>query len=470
MPLSQESNLKPSVIVEFLDRYIVGQNKAKRAVAIALRNRLRRRMLEEDIAREIAPKNILMVGPTGVGKTEIARRLAELVNAPFVKVEATKFTEVGYVGRDVESMIRDLVESSVQMVKNQKMEYVQQEAAERAEERLVDSLLPKSSKKSKVPDLTRLFSGNQEEPEEEQEEDQQHERFRESTRSKLLAMLREGKLGEREVEIEVQESSQVGFPMVGGGGMDSMGIDISEMLGGILPKKTRRRRMKVSQARRVLQAEEAEKLIDMDEVTREAIKKAEEEGIVFVDEIDKVVAKGAAGGPDVSREGVQRDLLPVVEGCPVQTKHGSVNTDHILFISAGAFQKVKPSDLVPELQGRFPIRVELQALSSADLSRILVEPENSLLKQYKALLQTEEVFLEFTDDSVEAIAEMAEKMNREMENIGARRLHTMMEQLLEDISFSAPEKSGESFIIDSEFVRERLVSLVKDSDMRRYLL
>ncbi len=470
MPLSQESNLKPSVIVEFLDRYIVGQNKAKRAVAIALRNRLRRRMLEEDIAREIAPKNILMVGPTGVGKTEIARRLAELVNAPFVKVEATKFTEVGYVGRDVESMIRDLVESSVQMVKNQKMEYVQQEAAERAEERLVDSLLPKSSKKSKVPDLTRLFSGNQEEPEEEQEEDQQHERFRESTRSKLLAMLREGKLGEREVEIEVQESSQVGFPMVGGGGMDSMGIDISEMLGGILPKKTRRRRMKVSQARRVLQAEEAEKLIDMDEVTREAIKKAEEEGIVFVDEIDKVVAKGAAGGPDVSREGVQRDLLPVVEGCPVQTKHGSVNTDHILFISAGAFQKVKPSDLVPELQGRFPIRVELQALSSADLSRILVEPENSLLKQYKALLQTEEVFLEFTDDSVEAIAEMAEKMNREMENIGARRLHTMMEQLLEDISFSAPEKSGESFIIDAEFVRERLVSLVKDSDMRRYLL
>lgn len=469
MPLSQESNLKPSVIVEFLDRYIVGQNKAKRAVAIALRNRLRRRMLEEDIAREIAPKNILMVGPTGVGKTEIARRLAELVNAPFVKVEATKFTEVGYVGRDVESMIRDLVESSVQMVKNQKMEFVQQEAAERAEERLVDSLLPKTSKKSKVPDLTRLFSGNQEEPEEEPE-DQQQERYRESTRSKLLAMLREGKLGEREVEIEVQESSQVGFPMVGGGGMDSMGIDISEMLGGILPKKTRRRRMKVSQARRVLQAEEAEKLIDMDEVTREAIKKAEEEGIVFVDEIDKVVAKGAAGGPDVSREGVQRDLLPVVEGCPVQTKHGSVNTDHILFISAGAFQKVKPSDLVPELQGRFPIRVELQALTSADLSRILVEPENSLLKQYKALLQTEEVFLEFTDDSVEAIAEMAEKMNREMENIGARRLHTMMEQLLEDISFSAPEKSGESFIIDAEFVRERLVSLVKDSDMRRYLL
>ncbi len=469
MLLSQESNLKPSVIVEFLDRYIVGQNKAKRAVAIALRNRLRRRMLEEDIAREIAPKNILMVGPTGVGKTEIARRLAELVNAPFVKVEATKFTEVGYVGRDVESMIRDLVESSVQMVKNQKMEFVQQEAAERAEERLVDSLLPKSSKKSKVPDLTRLFSGNQEEPEEEPE-DQQQERFRESTRSKLLAMLREGKLGEREVEIEVQESSQVGFPMVGGGGMDSMGIDISEMLGGILPKKTRRRRMKVSQARRVLQAEEAEKLIDMDEVTREAIKKAEEEGIVFVDEIDKVVAKGAAGGPDVSREGVQRDLLPVVEGCPVQTKHGSVNTDHILFISAGAFQKVKPSDLVPELQGRFPIRVELQALTSADLSRILVEPENSLLKQYKALLQTEEVSLEFTDDSVEAIAEMAEKMNREMENIGARRLHTMMEQLLEDISFSAPEKSGASFIIDAEFVKERLVSLVKDSDMRRYLL
>jgi len=470
MNYSGEAGLKPSVIVEFLDRYIIGQEKAKRAVAIALRNRYRRRMLEESIAREIAPKNILMVGPTGVGKTEIARRLADLVKAPFVKVEATKFTEVGYVGRDVESIIRDLVEASVQMVKKEKMERVQELAAERAEERLVDYLLPSTPKKNKVPDFMKFFSGEQEEQEPETEEDERQERFRESTRSKLLAMLREDKLGDREVEIEVKESPQIGMPMMGGAGMDSMGIDITEMLGGILPKKTRRKSMKVSQARRVLQAEEAEKLVDMEEVTKEAIRKAEEEGIVFVDEIDKVVAGGTSGGPDVSREGVQRDLLPVVEGCPVQTKHGTVNTDHILFISAGSFQKVKPSDLVPELQGRFPIRVELQALSSSDLSRILVEPENSLLKQYKALLETEEVSLDFREDGIEAIAEMAENMNHEMENIGARRLHTMIEQLLEEISFSAPDKKGESLVIDGEFVRSRLVSLVSDSDMRRYLL
>lgn len=468
MSMFTEMGLTPSSIVEFLDRYIIGQDKAKRAVAIALRNRIRRRMLPEEMAKEIAPKNILMVGPTGVGKTEIARRLAELVKAPFVKVEATKFTEVGYVGRDVESIIRDLAEASVQMVKKQKMEEVQVQAADLAEQRLVDFLLPQPKKKTRIPDFMKVFSGTEnEEPEEPQEEE---ETVRESTRNKLFNMLREGKFDDREVEIEVQESSQMGIPVLGGAGLDSMGIDLSEMLGGMLPKKTRRRRMKVSQARRVIQAEEAEKLIDMEEVTRIALDKAQQEGIVFLDEIDKVVARGAAGGPDVSREGVQRDLLPVVEGCPVQTKYGTVHTDHILFISAGAFQKVKPSDLVAELQGRFPIRVELNALSKGDLSRILMEPENSLIKQYQALLQTENVELVFTEDGIKAISEFAEKMNHEMENIGARRLHTMIEQLLEELSFDAPEYAGKTVSVDEGFVNEKLGSLVKDTDMRRYLL
>ncbi|HPI97672.1 MAG TPA: ATP-dependent protease ATPase subunit HslU, partial [Synergistales bacterium] len=324
MPLSSEMDLIPSRVVQFLDRYIVGQEKAKKAVAIALRNRIRRRILPEEIAREIAPKNILMMGPTGVGKTEIARRLAELVNAPFVKVEATKFTEVGYVGRDVESMIRDLVESSVQMVKRQKMEEVQIKAAEMADQRLLDFLLPKAQKRKQVSDFMKIFSSPREETHPVQEDEEEEEdRIRESTRQKLLSMLQAGKLEDREVEIEVQENAQMGIPIVGGAGFDSMGIDINEMLGGLLPKKTKLRRMKVSQARRVLQAEEAEKLIDMEDVTRKALEKAQEEGIVFVDEIDKIVARGSAAGPDVSREGVQRDLLPVVEGCPVQTKYGT---------------------------------------------------------------------------------------------------------------------------------------------------
>jgi len=468
MPLSGELDLIPSRVVKFLDRYIVGQDSAKKAVAIALRNRIRRRILPEEMAREIAPKNILMMGPTGVGKTEIARRLAELVNAPFVKVEATKFTEVGYVGRDVESMIRDLVESAVQMVKKQKMEEVQEKAGELADQRLIDVLLPRAQKRKNVTDFMKIFSSSEEEPV--QEAEPEEDRIRESTRQKLLSMLKAGKLEDREVEIEVKEHSQMGIPVMGGAGLDSMGIDINEMLGGLLPRKTKQRRMKVSQARRVLQAEEAEKLIDMEEVTRKAVEKAQEEGIVFLDEIDKIVARGTASGPDVSREGVQRDLLPVVEGCPVQTKYGSVNTDHILFISAGAFQKVKPSDLVPELQGRFPIRVELNALSIEDLSRILLEPESSLVKQYQALLGTEQVNLDFREDGIMAIAEYAEKVNHDMENIGARRLHTMMEQLLEDISFYAPERTGETVEIDRTFVDEKLGSLVQDTDMRRYLL
>lgn len=464
-------DLTPRQIVEYLDRYIVGQEKAKKSVAIALRNRIRRRRLPENIAKEVAPKNILMVGPTGVGKTEIARRLADLVKAPFVKVEATKFTEVGYVGRDVESIVRDLAETAVAMVKKRKIEDVRIPAAERAEQRLADALLPRPERKSAVPDFMRLFGGGgSPEKEMEQDDSPEEERLRDSTRKKILALLREGKLDDREVEIDVTESQSVGIPLLGGAGMDSMGINIGDMLGGLLPKKTKRRRMKVSEARTMLAAEEAEKLVDMDAVVREALDKAQEEGIVFLDEIDKVVARGGTGGPDVSREGVQRDLLPIVEGSPVQTKYGTVNTDHILFITAGAFSSVKPSDLVPELQGRFPIRVELQPLTREDLARILVEPENSLLRQYTALLATEGVNMDFTPGAVAEMARLAERMNGEMENIGARRLHAMIEHLLENISFAAPEEGQGTVSVTPEFVRERLEPLISDSDIRRYLL
>ena len=464
-------DLTPRQVVEYLDRHIVGQEKAKKSVATALRNRIRRRRLSPEIAREVAPKNILMVGPTGVGKTEIARRLADLVKAPFVKVEATKFTEVGYVGRDVESMVRDLAEGSVAMVKKRKLEDVQAPAAERAEQRLADALLPRQEKRSSVPDFMKIFGGGAgTEKEQEKESSAEEDRMRDSTRRKILSLLREGKLDDREVEIDVTESQSMGIPVLGGAGMDSMGINIGDMLGGLLPKKTKRRRMKVSEARSMLKAEEAEKLVDMDAVTREAIDKAQEEGIIFLDEIDKIVARGGSSGPDVSREGVQRDLLPIVEGSPVQTKYGTVNTDHILFITAGAFSSVKPSDLVPELQGRFPIRVELQPLTRDDLARILVEPENSLLRQYKALLGTEGVDLEFTPEAVTEMALLAERMNAEMENIGARRLHAMIEHLLEDISFEAPEKQQGTIRISAEFVHERLDPLITDSDIRRYLL
>ena len=464
-------DLTPRQVVEYLDRYIVGQEKAKKSVAIALRNRIRRRRLSPEIAREVAPKNILMVGPTGVGKTEIARRLADLVKAPFVKVEATKFTEVGYVGRDVESMVRDLAEGSVAMVKKRKLEDVQAPAAERAEQRLADALLPRQEKRSSVPDFMKIFGGGAgTEKEQEKESSAEEDRMRDSTRRKILSLLREGKLDDREVEIDVTESQSMGIPVLGGAGMDSMGINIGDMLGGLLPKKTKRRRMKVSEARSMLKAEEAEKLVDMDAVTREAIDKAQEEGIIFLDEIDKIVARGGSSGPDVSREGVQRDLLPIVEGSPVQTKYGTVNTDHILFITAGAFSSVKPSDLVPELQGRFPIRVELQPLTRDDLARILVEPENSLLRQYKALLGTEGVDLEFTPEAVTEMALLAERMNAEMENIGARRLHAMIEHLLEDISFEAPEINPSRVVVNAAYVNERLQRFTEDEDLSKYIL
>ena len=473
-----EKTLTPRDVVTYLDRYIVGQDKAKRAVAIALRNRIRRKMLPEEIAREIAPKNILMMGPTGVGKTEIARRLARLVDAPFVKVEATKFTEVGYVGRDVESLVRDLVEAAVQMVRQRKIEEVQEPARERAEERLLDILLPRAKKEGHIPDFIKMLGlsqGNEEEAEtviepEESQEPEEEERSS-HTREKLRQMLRDGKLDEREVDVEVDESPRMGMSIIGGMGMEEMGINIGELLGGMMPKKQNKKRMAVVDALVVLQAEESEKLIDREAINREAVKKTQEEGIVFLDEIDKIASgSGTGGNLDVSREGVQRDLLPIVEGCAVQTKYGTVHTDHILFIAAGAFHKSKPSDLVPELQGRLPIRVELQPLSEEDLVRILTEPENSLVNQYQALIGTEDVKIDFTTEGVGAMASMAAMMNSQMENIGARRLHAMMEHLLEEISFDAPDNAGSVISLDGSFVREKLSGLAQDEDARKYLL
>ncbi len=469
MLISEEmKNLVPSAVVQYLGRYIVGQEKAKRAVAVALRNRVRRQKLSPELAREIAPKNILMVGPTGVGKTEIARRLAELVNAPFIKVEATKFTEVGYVGRDVESMIRDLAENAVGMVKKKMIADVQDDALAHAKDRLVDYLLPVKKSASGIPTFLSYLKnvesdGTEKTPQEEESQ------IRPSTRERMSNMLSAGKLDEHEVEIDVEESSSP-ISSFGNGEMGAIGINISEMMDGILPKKTRKRRLKVKDALRVLQTEEAEKLIDRESLTQQALEKVQQEGIIFIDEIDKIVSPARNVSANVSREGVQRDLLPIVEGSTVSTKYGQVKTDYILFIAAGAFHESKPSDLVPELQGRLPIRVELDALGKEELQRILTEPEHSLINQSKALLSTEGIKLTFTDGAVEEIASMAEKMNLEMENIGARRLHTIMEQILEEISFSAPQLSGEEIEITKEFVSEKLQPLTGDKDLRRYLL
>ncbi len=476
LSLENRASLTPRAVVAYLDRYVIGQEAAKRSVAIALRNRIRRRSLPDEMRHEVAPKNILMVGPTGVGKTEIARRLARLVDAPFVKVEATKFTEVGYVGRDVESMIRDLVEVSVQMVRRRKIDEVQDAAASHAEERLLDLLLPgqKKEKPTAVSDIMRLFGVSSEEEDEEKGTPSPESEERSAhTREKMRDMLRAGKLNAREVDVEVAESSKMGMGFIGGG-MEEMGINIGEIIGGMMPRKVSRKRMQVEEAMRVLQVEEAEKLLDMEQISQEALDKAQEEGIIFVDEIDKIATggtgSGGRSGPDVSREGVQRDLLPVIEGCTVQTKYGPVHTDHILFIAAGAFHQSKPSDLAPELQGRLPIRVELAALSEEDLVRILTEPENSLIKQYVALIGTEEVSLEFTDDAVKTIAEYAANMNAQMENIGARRLYAMMEHLLEEISFDASDREKDTITIDGNFVHGKLQDLVGDSDARKYLL
>lgn len=443
-------NLIPRRIVEELDHYIVGQDSAKKAVAIALRNRWRRQRLAPDMKDEVLPKNIIMIGPTGVGKTEIARRLARLANAPFLKVEASKFTEVGYVGRDVESMIRDLTEISLNMVKTEHMAKVQEKAKAHAEERLLDYLLPQPRSARGV------------------EVEDEKEKYRQ-TRERLRQQLHEGKLDSRYVDIEVKEKAMP-FGIVSNVGLEELEINLKEMLGSFLPEKQTRKKVRVPEALTVLVQEEAGKLIDMDKVAKEAIERAEQSGIVFIDEIDKIASKGSAYGPDVSREGVQRDLLPIVEGSPVTTKHGPVRTDHILFIAAGAFHMTKPSDLIPELQGRFPIRVELDHLGKEDFVRILTEPHNALTKQYIALMETENVDIEFTPDAIDEIANIAALVNEKTENIGARRLHTVLEKLLEDVSFDAPERRDGKLVIDRAYVRAQLADIVKDEDLSRYIL
>ena len=437
--------LTPKRVVEELDKYIIGQEQAKKAVAIALRNRWRRQKLPQHIREEVAPKNILMIGPTGVGKTEIARRLAQLIKAPFIKVEATKYTEIGYVGRDVESMVRELVEVSYQMVKQEKIQKVKERAKRAAEERILDYLVPQQ-----------LSFGIRE---------QQDTGKRELMREKL----RSGELDEKVIEIDLQEKMMPMIGIAGPPGLEELEEQIKSMLGNMMPTR-KRRKVKVKEALTLLEQEEAEKLIDMEEVARDAIHRAENFGIIFIDEIDKIAVKTPGAGPGVSREGVQRDLLPIVEGTTVKTKYGPVRTDHILFIAAGAFHMAKPSDLIPELQGRFPIRVELSPLTKEDFVRILKEPKNALTKQYIELLKTEGVEIEFTDDAIEEIARIAEEANAKMENIGARRLHTVMEKLLEDISFNAPEMEGQHIIIDTKFVRAKLENIVKDVELSRYIL
>jgi ATP-dependent HslUV protease ATP-binding subunit HslU len=452
---SMPTSFTPARIVAELDRFIVGQEKAKRAVAVALRNRWRRQNLPSELRDEVAPKNIIMIGPTGVGKTEIARRLARLAEAPFIKVEASKYTEVGYVGRDVESMIRDLTELGVTMVKAERMAAVQDRAAQLAEERLLDLLLP--------PRRREPFSS-------ESLEEVGPDASRDATRDKLRAQLQAGRLDDRMVELETQQQSLPMVEVFSGQGMEEMGIHLRDMLSNILPTRTKRRRVRIGEARRLLVIEEAQKLVDMDEVVAQAIRRVENSGIVFLDELDKVAGRTGGHGPDVSREGVQRDLLPIVEGSTVTTKYGVVRTDHVLFIAAGAFHIARPSDLIPELQGRFPIRVELEPLTREDFVRILTEPQNALTRQYVELLRTETVELQFTADAVEAIAELAMQVNASTENIGARRLYTIMERLLEEISFSAPDLQGKAITIDAGYVHERLADLTRDQDLSRYIL
>jgi len=437
----------PREIVSELDKYIVGQRDAKRAVAIALRNRWRRQQVPEPLRDEIAPKNIIMIGPTGVGKTEIARRLAKLAQAPFLKIEASKFTEVGYVGRDVESMIRDITELAVNMMKAEESHKVQQRADEMAEERLLDLLLPSPGRSTQK-----------------EGEDQR------VTREKLRKLLKVGKLNDKYVEVEIVDRTLPIVEVFSASGLEEMDINIKDMFGGLFPKKKKQRKVKVPEALIIVSQEEAHKLIDMDTVIKQAVERVEQSGIIFLDEIDKIAGRESTLGPDVSREGVQRDILPIVEGTTVTTKYGMVKTDHVLFIAAGAFHVSKPSDLIPELQGRFPIRVELDSLGKADLVRILTEPENALIKQYTALLETESVKVNFTEDGIAEIAEMAALINERTENIGARRLYTMMEKLLDEISFDAPEMSGKNMVIDAQYVRDKLKGFVEDEDLSRYIL
>ena len=451
MKSATELNMTPQETVVALDRYIIGQTDAKKAVAVALRNRWRRLQLDEDLKDEILPKNIIMIGATGIGKTEIARRISRLVNAPFVKVEASKFTEVGYVGRDVESMIRDLADYSVNMVRHEQMERKQEAAKEMVEERLLDLLLPPAEKKDEEPSVNKTEN---------------------PTRDKFRKKLSSGVLDDRMVELDVSERpSGAVMEFMPVSMNDNMDMNIRDMLSNMMPKQSKRRRVSIDEARKILQQEEVSKLIDMEEVSREAVTRVEQSGIVFLDEVDKVASRRShSQGPDVSREGVQRDLLPIVEGSTVNTKYGPVQTDHILFIAAGAFHLTKPSDMIPELQGRFPIRVELQSLSREDFVRILTEPKNALIVQYTELMRTEGVELEFTKDAIDTIAEIACQINEESENIGARRLHTVMEQLLEEVSFTAPELKGQKISVTPEYIKSRISNLLKNQDLSRYIL
>ncbi len=461
--MNQFDELSPQEIVRELDRYIVGQYAAKKAVAIAIRNRVRRQRLPEEWRKEVLPKNILMIGPTGVGKTEIARRLAQLSGSPFLKVEATRYTEVGYVGKNVESMVRELVEISVNMVKKEKMEEVKEKAELMVEERILDALIPES-KRTQPTGIMALFGPQQ------QQQSPEERKLLKQRREELRQRLRVGELENELIEIEVEKDSSPFVGVMGPAELEDLGIDLSSMLGSLLPKSRQKKRLTVSEARKILLPIESEKLLDMDKVIQEALDKAQNRGIIFIDEIDKIAAKSSGVGPDVSRQGVQRDLLPIVEGTTIMTKYGPVRTDYILFIASGAFHMSRPSDLIPELQGRFPIRVELSPLTKQDFVRILTEPQNAITKQYQALLSTEGVELVFTRDGVEKIAEIAYELNQRLENIGARRLYTVVEKVLEDISFQAPNVSERRIVIDAVYVESKLSEIVKNEDLSSYIL